>query len=140
VFANFFESVYSKSSFHTPDIQDFYGVDLESLSVSYDEVFERLLELNDDSSCGPDGIPPIFLKNCAFSLTFPLTVLFNISLQSGTFPSEWKISYVTPIFKTGSKNMAKNYRPICRNCTIAQLLDSIVTKQLAATFNNHTAI
>lgn len=107
-----------------------YGVKVHSLSVSYDEVYERLRELKDDSSSGPDGIPPIVLKNCAFSLTIPLTVLFHISLQSGTFPSAWKISYIKPIFKSGDKNQASNYRPISKNSIIAQIFDNIVATKL----------
>jgi hypothetical protein len=140
IFANYFESVYSNETFKPPNIQDFYGLDVHSMAISYDEVYEELLRLKDDCSCGPDGIPPIILKNCAFSLTFPLTILFNISLQTGVFPLAWKTSYVTPVFKSGGKNLAVNYRPICKNCTAAQVFDSIVTKKLTLKFNNIIAI
>jgi hypothetical protein len=139
LFAHYFESTFSSSTFNAPETVDYYGVRLSSLEVSYDEVFERLLELNDDSSFGPDGIPPLVLKKCAFSLTFPLTLLFNISLQTGCFPTAWKISYITPIFKSGNKNVVNNYRPICRNSSIAQIFDCIVTKKLTLTFKDFIA-
>lgn len=136
MFASYFESVYTGNNFVIPETKDFYGISLSSLSISYDEVYERLISLNDDSSSGPDGIPPIVLKNCAFSLTFPLTVLFNISLQTCSFPSAWKTSYVIPIFKSGDKHLAINYRPVCKNSTIAQVFDNIITIKLTSVFEN----
>ncbi len=134
MFADYFESVYSDSQFVQPEAKNFYGTQIDSLFVSYEDVYKRLCELKDDSSSGPDDIPPILLKNCAFSLTFPLTTLFNISLQSGMYPTSWKTSFVVPIYKTGDKSQAKNYRPICKNSTIAQIFDSIVTEKLTDFF------
>lgn len=139
IFANYFESVYTDSHFDPPPVQDFYGIRVSSLSISYDEVFYHLTQLNDDCSSGPDGIPPIVLKNCAFSLTFPLTTLFNHSLQTGIFPSAWKISYVIPIFKSGDRKLANNYRPISKNSSAAQTFDCIVAKKLRLIFEDHIA-
>lgn len=61
---------------------------------------------------GPDGIPPVFLKNLAVELTAPLFWLFNMSLTSGNFSKLWKISYLVPFFKSGRKSDVSNYRGI----------------------------
>lgn len=140
IFADYFESTYSKAAFSPPEVSDFYGVSLSSLDVSYDEVYDALSQLNDDCTSGPDQIPAILLKRCSFSLTFPLTVLFNISLQEGTVPSSWKMSYIIPILKSGSKSEVKNYRPICKNSFIPQVLDSIITNKLTAVFEKFIAV
>ena len=42
-----------------------------------------------------------------------LTVLFNMSLNTGQIPDDWKKARVTPIFKNkGSNTDPNNYRPI----------------------------
>ena len=42
-----------------------------------------------------------------------LTKFYNVSVETETVISDWKLSKVTPIYKgTGSKDEAGNYRPI----------------------------
>ena len=64
------------------------------------------LALKSEQSCGVcsihDRIPP---------LERPLMV-FNFSLRKGIFPDVWELARVTPIFKSGSKSEANNYRRI----------------------------
>ena len=38
-----------------------------------------------------------------------LTDIFNLSIVSGIFPSDWKIAKVTPIFKSGERDESNNY-------------------------------
>ena len=71
------------------------------------------------------------MKNCAFSLLHPLFLLFNQSINSGTFPSLWKTSYITPIFKSGDRKDVSNYRPISLISFIPKLLDSIMANKLS---------
>ena len=33
-------------------------------------------------------------------------------IDSSTFPASLKLSHITPVFKKGSKNSTKNYRPV----------------------------
>jgi hypothetical protein len=46
-----------------------------------DEVQSVLLELDVSKGVGPDGIPPIILKNCASFFVRSLSLLFRLSLQ-----------------------------------------------------------
>lgn len=54
------------------------------------DVFEELLKLNSKKGTGPDGVHPILLKSCAALLYEPLSIIFNESLMTGSFPSRWK--------------------------------------------------
>ena len=38
--------------------------------------------------------------------------MFNLSLEEGIVPSEWKEANITQLFKKGSRNKPENYRPV----------------------------
>lgn len=105
-------------------------VNVGNLQLSSNEVHNALLAININKGKGPDNIPPILLNKCAHGLRTPLTSIFNLSLGSGIFPDRWKTSYVTPVFKSGSRTNVMNYRGIAILPTIAKLFESIVTNYL----------
>ena len=48
----------------------------------------------------------------------------------GIFPDVWKLARVTPIFKSGSKSKANNYRPISVISVFSRILERIVQDQV----------
>ena len=52
-------------------------------------------------SSGPDNVSPMLLNLASNSLAEPLSKLFNLSLSSGTVPTEWKLANVVPLLKSG---------------------------------------
>ena len=60
----------------------------------------------------------------------PLAMIFNSSLRHGIFPDIWKLARVTPIFKSGSRSDANNYRPISVISVFSRILDRIVHDQM----------
>ena len=52
------------------------------------------------------------LKMAAPNISRSLTRLLNESLSTGKFPSVWKTTKVTPLFKGGTTTDCDNYRPI----------------------------
>jgi len=101
-------------------------------------VMSLLKRLDVRKAVGPDGFSASFLKKIAPEIVFPLTLLYNKSLSSGTIPLEWKKCNVTPIHKSGSFEDPGNFRPISVVPIIAKLLEKIVAFQLNSYFEkNH---
>ena len=42
----------------------------------------------------------------------PLKKIFNLSIQTNTFPDNIKIAIIKPLYKTNDKQLISNYRPI----------------------------
>ena len=55
--------------------------------------------LKRNGSAGPDGLLAEFFKETSNTISFPLTVIFNLSLQTGDLPDMLKNAPVTPVFK-----------------------------------------
>ena len=105
-------------------------------------VFERASEdenkkliLNSSSkSCDLDPIPTSALKNCLDILITPITDIINISMETSTFPQNFKEAHVRPLLKktTSLKNELKNYRPVSNLSFISKILKKIVANRLQA--------
>ena len=83
---------------------------------------------------GPDKIPAICLKNIAMSICEPLQKIFMLCLEKGAFPKFWKQSFITAIFKSGSRSEIKNYRGISILSAIPKLYEKMVCDKLTPQF------
>jgi hypothetical protein len=90
------------------------------------EVEDILKILDTSKATGPDCINPRLLREAAPILKYPLCKLFNISLSLSSFPSEWKLTNVTPVFKNDSPGILKNYRPISLISIIGKVMERCV--------------
>jgi hypothetical protein len=89
-------------------------------------VYDQLKKMKTSKSTGLTHIPARLLKDGRNALAKPLTVLMNRSLAEGTIPSEWKHAMVTPVYKSGSKTDAANYRPISVLPVFVKILERAV--------------
>ena len=76
-------------------------------------------------------IPNYLIKIASNLLSTPLTSLFNESIESGIVLDIFKISKVTPVFKTGAVTDPGNYRPIAVLSPFAKILERLVYNQLS---------
>lgn len=82
------------------------------------------------TSCDLDGLSIKLLKHIIHEISTPLAHIFNLSIDLGSFPTQLKTSRTIPIFKSGSRLMCDNYRPISLLSTLSKLLEKIICKQL----------
>ena len=80
-------------------------INIHLLEISLLQVSDCLSKLKSKFSYGPDLVPLAVLKNFSSSLSQPLCKIFNRLLSDVVFPNLWKVSFITPIFKSGSKGV-----------------------------------
>ena len=107
-------------------ISEILDTGLSTLSFTVEDVIHVLVNLDVNKSVSPDSIPLRVLSECAVKLAPSLNALYNLSLSTGSFPSEWKHAHITPIFKNGSKNLVNNYRPISLLNSVSKILERLV--------------
>ena len=90
----------------------------------------RAPNTNGKVSYGHDRISNSMLKNLCTSISYPLQVIFNQSIDQGLFPSKMKLAEVIPLYKGKEHDKVINYRPISLLITISKLLEKIIYKRL----------
>lgn len=96
-----------------------------------------LLKMDISKGRGPDEVHPLILKRCAETLTEPLTIMFNKSLESCVYPNKWKIGQLTPIFKSGNKSDFKNYRGVNVMPNLAKVFEKVLHNILKLIITPH---
>ena len=63
---------------------------------------------NPSKAAGPDAIKPVVLKELAHQIAPTVSAVFQLSLDIGTIPQDWKTAFVSPICKKGDKGNRAN--------------------------------
>lgn len=80
---------------------------------------------------------PRVIKEVTEELVEPLRIIFEISLQEGEMPEDWKIAYITPIHKKGDKSDPGNYRPISLTNVFSKLMESLLREEIMTHMNKY---
>ena len=99
---------------------------LTRIVITSDMVEKKINALKPSSAPGPDGVTPRFLRLNSRPMSRALAFIFNLSLQTGVVPYEWKTANVTPIHKKGSKSDPGNYRPVSLTCIPCKLQEACI--------------
>ena len=108
-----FSSVFTRegtSSLPVPETK-FNGSEgewLGQLVVTPEVVTSKINNMKENKSPGVDGISPTILKETVEQISTPLAHVFNMSLQEGIVPLEWKEANIIPLFKKGLRNKSVN--------------------------------
>jgi hypothetical protein len=113
---------------------------LNNINITESDVVDLLNILDISKAIGPDGISPRILKEGASILKYPLCKIFNISLQSGVFTSDWKKANVCPVFKKDSPALLQNYLPISLISIVGKVMERCVFKHINNYLLNHDII
>lgn len=136
-FSKYFSSVYNqKAPSHTQHLSQNLPFELpSSSSFTPNDIYSALETLKNNNPNGPNGISARLLYNCRHSLTFPLYLLYRYAFDIGIFPNVWKISFITPILKSGDPSSVINYRPVSILPHIAKIFELVVYNNIKRCFS-----
>ena len=104
--------------------------------VSPESVLKTLKNLDTNKASGIDNISRKFLNDGAKILAAPISQICNLFISRSTFPDACKIAKLKPLFKKGSKNDPKNFRPISLLPLISKAIERITDQTMEFLSNN----
>ena len=99
----------------------------------------KLCKLKPDKASGPDKFHVNLLRQCP-SLSVPLCIIFNMSIQTSYIPQDWRDANVVPIHKKGPRSKCNNYRPVSLTSQIVKLLERIILEKLLTLLHKNNTI
>ena len=103
---------------------------LNDINFNQNDVKKAMLEVSATAAPGHDYFPALLLNKCADMLSIPIYSIWRKSLDLGKIPSLTKDALVSPIHKSDSRALPKNYRPISLTSHIIKVFERIIRKQL----------
>ena len=67
------------------------------------------------------------IQICDKAICKPLHLIFSSCIDSGIFPTKWKMANVIPIHKREDKQNAKNYRPVSLIKILGKIFERLIT-------------
>ena len=108
--------------------------------VTISDVFKKLREVNVAKDTGHDNIRNKILKIAAPVISKLLADLFNLSITTNTFPDDWKVAKVLPLFQSGERNDPNNFRSISVLPTVARVFERLIYEQMYTYFSENNLI
>ena len=95
------------------------------------EEIKEIIMASPSKFCELDSIPNALLKRLLPVVLLDIISLVNLSLRTGTFANEWKITCVKPLIKSINMQLIKNsYRPISNCNFISKIIENCMLVQL----------
>ena len=108
------------------------------LVVTPEVVACKINNMKENKSPGVDGISPKILKETVEQISMPLAHMFNMSLQEGIVPLEWKEANSVPLLKKQITNTTRKGGKITH--TNKNLIKEInrISRGSQSILSNHT--
>jgi len=113
---------------------------MSPINISVQGVDKLLNGLSPNKASGPDEISPRLLKELHTQVAPILTYIYQLSLDTGIVPDDWKHAVISPVYKKGDKSKASNYRPISLTCIASKILEHILVSNIMSHFDANTIL
>ena len=74
---------------------------MEYIPMEIEDIISLIRKLHPNKANDSVGIAGHALLLCEYSLNLPLVIIFSNILSTAIYPDMWKLTNVTPMFKTG---------------------------------------
>ena len=109
-----------------------YKTDYRLLTVNFsiDDIAKILQNLDPNKAHGHDKISIGMLQLCGNLICKPMELISKQSMESGSFPSEWKKGNVVPIHKKDDKQCLSNYRPVSLLPICGKIFEKLIFNEM----------
>ena len=128
-----YQSAFSLPKYHETNLEELEDESTSffcNITICEEEMERAICRMAMGAAPGPDGIPPVLLKECKNSLKLPLCLLWRNSMESGVIPDILKLGLIVPVYKSGARYDAKNYRPITLTSHLIKVFERVVAEKL----------
>ena len=95
-----------------------------------EEIRKIILSCKSKKSSGHDQISTNLIKRLIPCVSYPISIIVNKSLETGSVPTTMKLAKVVPIYKSNNKMHFTNYRPISLLPALSKILEKVVHYRL----------
>ncbi len=108
--------------------------------VTQKEICQIVKNLKNSKSPDIYGISCNTLKFVINDIASPLSSAINNCLKQGVFPDSLKIARTVPVYKKGSADDIKNYRPISVLPVLSKVVETAIKNQLCTYFESNSLL
>lgn len=101
-------------------------VDGEPIEITIDMVQKAIKNMKNGKASGPGDVAAEMLKNGTIKLNEMITKLLNKCINENKVPKEWKMGFMSSIFKKGDPRKCENYRGITVTSTFSRLYGRVL--------------
>ena len=99
--------------------------------ISSKEISKIIDSLKSKNSSGYDEITTNIIKISKPFIISPILNICNKMLDQGTYPERLKFSLIRPIYKSGDRTAASNYRPISLLPVFSKIFEKVIHNRLS---------
>lgn len=104
---------------------------LKLREVTVEEIRKKIRMLKTSGTEGLDNISKTAIKDGVDILAAPLQHAVNLSIRLSTFPQDWKLARVKPIYKSKGESMdLGHYRPVSILGSLSKVLERVIFDQM----------
>ncbi|XP_065680623.1 uncharacterized protein LOC136094554 [Hydra vulgaris] len=103
---------------------------LSSEDIHYDDVLERLNNLDQNKANEVDKLHPSIYGKTVIAFALPLTIILMESIEKSQLPNQFNSANITALYKKVDKTDSGNYRPILLPCITFKILKGIIKRKL----------
>lgn len=94
------------------------------------EVIEIVRNLKSKFSTDINDVNVPLLKEIIDTIALPLSHIFNLSMENGVFPTVFKVTKTTPLFKAGNSLDMSNYRGISIIDVFSKIFEKLLCQRI----------
>ena len=113
---------------------------MEEVRITRHGVKTLLNKIQPNKVGGPDKIAARFVKETASELSGVVAFIYQESYDTGHVPKDWRLAYVSPVFKKGKKCDPANYRPISLTCILCKGMEHVMVSSMMDHLDAHDAL